>query len=160
MLAKWYLGDGIISWFWWSSLCFSVFTKFPIVSMYFVNNGWGGTQPTVLKIYLSSPEWISALCVTSILRGGWWASSSSSQCKSEGGGTWGQVGKLKFTCHLEPSWTKGKGELWFGTIKGRKAIYMEMEKQIRGKLMFAGPSLTKEHRQDFDQKGTARFLPV
>ena len=47
---------------------------------------------------------------------------------------------------------------WFGTSKGRKAIYMETEKQMFGKNMFAGPSLTVGHTEDIDQTGLTWLL--
>lgn len=37
---------------------------------------------------------------------------------------------------------------------------MEMEKQTLGEQLSTGPSLTKGHREDWDQTGLAWFLPV
>ena len=38
---------------------------------------------------------------------------------------------------------------WFGTSKKRKAIDMEIEKQVFGKQMFAEPGRLMEHRKEF-----------
>lgn len=46
------------------------------------------------------------------------------------------------------------------TSKGRKAIHMKMGKPMLGKQMFAGPSVTRGHREDFNQLVLAMFLPV
>ena len=43
--------------------------------------------------------------------------------------------------------------LYFGISNERKAIYMEMEKQMLGKRMFAGPSAPIGYTGDFDQTG-------
>lgn len=48
----------------------------------------------------------------------------------------------------------------FGTSRIRKAIHMEMEKQIFGKRMLVRESLTIGHREDFDQRAFLRFLHV
>lgn len=45
-------------------------------------------------------------------------------------------------------------------FKGRKESHIEKEKQMLGKQVFAGPSLTMRHREDKGQRGLARFLPV
>lgn len=37
---------------------------------------------------------------------------------------------------------------------------MEMKKQMSGKYMFIGPSVTREHGEDFKQMGLAVFLSV
>lgn len=37
---------------------------------------------------------------------------------------------------------------------------MEMEKKMFGQVMFAGPSLTMEHGENFDQRGFSRSLPL
>lgn len=50
--------------------------------------------------------------------------------------------------------------LRFGTLKGKKASHMDTEKQMFGKQMLARPTFTREHREDFDQAGLGRFLPV
>lgn len=50
-----------------------------------------------------------------------------------------------------PSELRRKGV--FGVSKERKAIHVEMVKQIVGKQVFAGPSSTIGHREDFDQTG-------
>ena len=47
-----------------------------------------------------------------------------------------------------------------GASKGKEAIHMEAERQMFGKIVFAGPSLTKGQREDFDQRGLVRLLPV
>lgn len=41
-----------------------------------------------------------------------------------------------------PPCAKEKGDYWFGTSKGRKAIHTEIEKQIFGEQMFSGTFLT------------------
>lgn len=53
------------------------------------------------------------------------------------------------------SWAKEKGELWFGTSKGTKAMHIGIEKQMFGKRMFAGPSLAIVYRKDFGYRGFA-----
>ena len=45
---------------------------------------------------------------------------------------------------------RGCWEQEFGTSEGRKAIDMEMEKQIFGKQILLGPEETTEHRVDPD----------
>ena len=50
--------------------------------------------------------------------------------------------------------------MWFGTSQSRKAIHMEMQKQMFGKQMFAGPSLTMGRREDFVQVGLTEVLPA
>ena len=57
---------------------------------------------------------------------------------------------MRLTCHLEQKKAGVGAGVWFGTSKGRKAIYMEMKKQMFGKQIFAGLPLT--HRKDFDQR--------
>ena len=42
-----------------------------------------------------------------------------------------------------------RGQGWFGTSKGRKAIDTEMEKQMFGKPMFAGQTGTMGPRGEF-----------
>ena len=45
-------------------------------------------------------------------------------------------------------------------FRGRKAIHTEIEKQMFGKQMFSGPCVTMGYREDLDQRGLAKFLPV
>lgn len=47
-----------------------------------------------------------------------------------------------------PTLAKEKEGLQFENSKGRKATHLEMEKQIFGKQMFSGPSLTMGHRNN------------
>lgn len=37
---------------------------------------------------------------------------------------------------------------------------MEMEEHMFSDYMFAGPPVTMEHREDFDQRSLARFPPA
>lgn len=46
---------------------------------------------------------------------------------------------------------------WFATSKGRKVIHIKMESKL-GKQIFAGPSLTMDHRENFDQTCLAGFI--
>lgn len=50
--------------------------------------------------------------------------------------------------------------LWVGTSKDRKTIHMEMEKQVFGKWMSAGPSFIMGLKEDFDETGLAGFLSI
>lgn len=46
-----------------------------------------------------------------------------------------------------PSWAKEMGQgMWFETSQGRKAIHIEIEKQIFDKQTFVAPSLIMGHR--------------
>lgn len=48
---------------------------------------------------------------------------------------------------------------WFGTSKGGKVIHIKMESKL-GKQIFAGPSLTAGHRENFDQTCLAGIFPI
>lgn len=54
-------------------------------------------------------------------------------------------------------WAKEKG-LWFRTPQGRKAVHMEMEAYLVN--IVSRTILPMGHREDVDQKGLVRFLPV
>lgn len=44
------------------------------------------------------------------------------------------------------------GGLWFGTLKDKTAIPLEIEKQMFGEQRFAGPPVTKGHWEDSEQR--------
>ena len=46
---------------------------------------------------------------------------------------------------------RGSCEKWFGTLRGRKAIDMEIEKQMFGEQMFAGPCRGSETERNLNK---------
>ena len=47
----------------------------------------------------------------------------------------------------------------FGASQWRKAIHMEMEKQMSGKQILLGPEETVRHSVEMGSLGSAKFLP-